>query len=706
MYNRLDASGYVSSEFKMGVEEFLDFAFNHSKYVFDDTIRCPCVLCANREFHNRDVVVYHLYSKGFIEGYWNWSSHGETFDQYNDRGEVHRNRDDNINAYQSMVIDGVFPNFGLNENERDNDTSLGELPNPSAREFFSLLNDADEALWDGCKKHSKLSAVSQLLNYGFCPFGPRVHPYNGLVEVNHKSRLASNEPFVLAQQAQQVYYSCYPCTRLNRRNWWAVYKVKPRNRYDGISNIDYENEDVNESVYQEDQMIPTIIAPSDELDVECTLDGGKMVTRGRGRKNKTQVRESSSRFAQGVDDDLTSNPSHFVNRHGLQSIPLNASLTEGQQSNAPPHVSPLSSGSQSNVRPDHVASISDGLQSGAPLLNTPLDDHVEEAIEDTVQSLHESATTLTKQTKRRGPNRGRALPSDPSKKIKLNVISGSDFLEDGVAADISAMVKSNFNDHWPTWAQFSDETKAALWAKFQGFRDAISRGRKNACTKAGINPYDSNANWEKVKEHRESWIPQPIWNHFVDNIWSKEEWMKKSAKAAKNRNTLKEGSVTKHTAGSCSFVKHKHKMEKYDTALKEKHGNDSSSQVMFDADAWKCAIGDINRSHLYGFGALEDRRSILGGSSTQRSTTTNVPNVANEALQELFKKWLSEQLPGMLSSLGYHPMDNAFGDNVPPSSSGDIPNTSQNGSQGMESNRGGDGHDDRDGDEHDELEAP
>ncbi|XP_031110603.1 uncharacterized protein LOC116014792 isoform X2 [Ipomoea triloba] len=192
------------------------------------------------------------------------------------------------------------------------------------------------------------------------------------------------------------------------------------------------------------------------------LGQGKMVTRGRGRKYKTQVRGSSSCFAQGVDDDLTSNPSHFVNRHGLQSTHLNASLTDGQQSNAPPHVSPLSSGSQSNVRPDHVASISDGLQSDAPLLNTPLDDHVEEAIEDTVQSLHESATTLTKQTKRRGPNRGRALPSDPSRKIKLNVISGSDFLEDGVAADISAMVKSNFNDHWPTWAQFSDETKAAL----------------------------------------------------------------------------------------------------------------------------------------------------------------------------------------------------------------------------------------------------
>nr|GLL19982.1 uncharacterized protein LOC109162449 [Ipomoea trifida] len=131
-----------------------------------------------------------------------------------------------------------------------------------------------------------------------------------------------------------------------------------------------------------------------------------MVTRDRGRKNKIPVRGSFSRFAQGVGNDLTSNPSHFVNGHELQSTPLNASLTDGLQSNAPPHVSPLSSGSQSNARPDHVASISDGLPSDAPLLNTPLDDHVE----DTVQSLHESTTTLTKQAKRRGPNRGRALP--------------------------------------------------------------------------------------------------------------------------------------------------------------------------------------------------------------------------------------------------------------------------------------------------------
>lgn len=63
-----------------------------------------------------------------------------------------------------MVIDDTLPNFDLNENERENDTSVGELPNPSARELFSFLDDIDEVLWAGCTMNSKLLALSQLLN--------------------------------------------------------------------------------------------------------------------------------------------------------------------------------------------------------------------------------------------------------------------------------------------------------------------------------------------------------------------------------------------------------------------------------------------------------------------------------------------------------------------------------------------------------------
>ena len=36
------------------------------------------------------------------------------------------------------------------------------------------------------------------------------------------------EPFVLAQQATQVYYCPYPSLRCDRANWWVVNKIKAR----------------------------------------------------------------------------------------------------------------------------------------------------------------------------------------------------------------------------------------------------------------------------------------------------------------------------------------------------------------------------------------------------------------------------------------------------------------------------------------------
>jgi hypothetical protein len=39
-----------------------------------------------------------------------------------------------------------------------------ELPNPEADKFYKLLKAAEESLWDGCTKQSKLFACVQLLN--------------------------------------------------------------------------------------------------------------------------------------------------------------------------------------------------------------------------------------------------------------------------------------------------------------------------------------------------------------------------------------------------------------------------------------------------------------------------------------------------------------------------------------------------------------
>ena len=44
-------------------------------------------------------------------------------------------------------------------------------------------------------------------------YGLKVHNEYGLVEINKKRRFSKYEPFILAQQAQQVYYIEYPCKK-------------------------------------------------------------------------------------------------------------------------------------------------------------------------------------------------------------------------------------------------------------------------------------------------------------------------------------------------------------------------------------------------------------------------------------------------------------------------------------------------------------
>ena len=53
-----------------------------------------------------------------------------------------------------------------------------------------------------------------------------VHPKYNIVEVNHRRRFNKYEPFVLAQQATQVYYCPYPSLKHDGADWWIVNKIK------------------------------------------------------------------------------------------------------------------------------------------------------------------------------------------------------------------------------------------------------------------------------------------------------------------------------------------------------------------------------------------------------------------------------------------------------------------------------------------------
>ncbi|KAL0294030.1 UNVERIFIED_CONTAM: hypothetical protein Sradi_6907200, partial [Sesamum radiatum] len=42
-----------------------------------EKIRCPCRKCRNRVFKTTDEIMFDICMKGFIEGYYNWTAHGE-----------------------------------------------------------------------------------------------------------------------------------------------------------------------------------------------------------------------------------------------------------------------------------------------------------------------------------------------------------------------------------------------------------------------------------------------------------------------------------------------------------------------------------------------------------------------------------------------------------------------------------------------------
>ena len=58
--------------------------------------------------------------------------------------------------------------------------------------------------------------------------GMKVDKRHGIIEIKHGSKAYVNEPFVLAAQAAQVYYTHFASKEKGRNDWWAVCKTKSR----------------------------------------------------------------------------------------------------------------------------------------------------------------------------------------------------------------------------------------------------------------------------------------------------------------------------------------------------------------------------------------------------------------------------------------------------------------------------------------------
>ena len=56
----------------------------------------------------------------------------------------------------------------------------------------------------------------------------KVDPRHEFIEIKHRSKAHVNDPLVLSQQTVQVYYTPFLSKERERKDCWAVYKVKSR----------------------------------------------------------------------------------------------------------------------------------------------------------------------------------------------------------------------------------------------------------------------------------------------------------------------------------------------------------------------------------------------------------------------------------------------------------------------------------------------
>ncbi|KAL0374151.1 UNVERIFIED_CONTAM: hypothetical protein Sradi_3330800 [Sesamum radiatum] len=162
----------IRQEFQDGVFEFINWAKTQHVFMDGEKIHCPCSKCKNGKYKSTEEVTYHLLRKGFVENYYNWTSHGEpeyepSMSENNllDDTTLYWNNYEQLNWDQIMVIDATGPTFPpVHVSHEPNKKETGISSNDQGGSFSDVISAADQPLYSGSENHSQLSAVVRLAN--------------------------------------------------------------------------------------------------------------------------------------------------------------------------------------------------------------------------------------------------------------------------------------------------------------------------------------------------------------------------------------------------------------------------------------------------------------------------------------------------------------------------------------------------------------
>lgn len=146
--------------------------------------------------------------------------------------------------------------------------------------------------------------------------GTKVHPHYKLVDINQNRRLNQYDPFVLAIQATQVFYSSYPSLNRTGSDWLAVCKIKARSKIElpqmiqdsehSVMSEPFQEETTNVQDSVEDGEDPTNLHDLDSGLIELEDESIEIVNEFE-LEDETNDHDNSEDSTEGDDDSINDN---------------------------------------------------------------------------------------------------------------------------------------------------------------------------------------------------------------------------------------------------------------------------------------------------------------------------------------------------------------------------------------------------------------
>ncbi|OMP08797.1 Transposase, Ptta/En/Spm, plant [Corchorus olitorius] len=255
--------------------------------------------------------------------------------------------------------------------------------------------------------------------------------------------------------------------------------------------------------------------------------------------------------------------------------------------------------------------------------------------------------------------------------------------ESGVPGTITTILRSYYGGRWSTWLDVPEKNRKYYWRKFQ-------------------NKYK----WPQSEHARiEKLFFSTAGRAFSTMMNKARKWAMRKAKTTniaetkeqevKNRLTLKDGSISKHTSGSIPMLLHGRKLkekryvsdaEVFDKTHKRANGEfvdnksknaskkyademvvkygDAAANHEFNPEVWSKVVGGVGHGYLYGFGR-GDPRLILGTphdssmsepcNNEESSQSAHIGTQAEieEIVKQVLDGVLSQRLQDALRNLGF-----------------------------------------------------